>query len=401
MIKVFTAFSGYDSQCLALERIGVDYELVGWSEIDRYAIKAHDVLFPKYSARNFGDISKIDWSQVPDFDLFTYSFPCQDISLAGRRNGLDQNSGTRSSLLWECEKAIKAKHPKYLLMENVKALVGTKFRQHFERWLCLCDTLGYTSFALVLNAKDYGVPQNRERIFMVSIYNPENDWISYYFPQPIKLRKRMIDCLEDNVNDKYYLSAKQLAGIIESSKKELKKGNSFTFSIADINDVAHTITTRSGGRKTDNFIAEPIVLGWSRSSVDKNVSWHIVNVANCVTVAKRPNSQNYIVEPINTDKDSNTRTVTTQYGKKGWDGIINGKMDKVTALIEYNGELCRVRKLTPRECFRLMDVDDSDFDKLQAAGISNSQLYKLAGNSIVINVLCCIFRQLFNKNLKN
>lgn len=122
-IRVFTAFSGYDSQCLALERLkrdfpGFDYELVGWAEIDKYAIQGHNALFPQWADRNYGDISKIDWSEVPDFDLFTYSSPCQDFSNAGLQRGGAEGSGTRSSLLWECRRAIVAKRPKYLLLHT-------------------------------------------------------------------------------------------------------------------------------------------------------------------------------------------------------------------------------------------------------------------------------------------
>ena len=101
-LRVFTAFSGYDSQCMALDRIGIPYELVGWSEIDKYAIQAHNAVYPQYADRNYGDISKIDWEKVPDFDLFTYSFPCTDISNAGVQKGLEEGSGILSSLLWEC-----------------------------------------------------------------------------------------------------------------------------------------------------------------------------------------------------------------------------------------------------------------------------------------------------------
>lgn len=166
-LRVFTAFSGYDSQCLALEQLkelipGFDYELIGWSEIDKYAIQAHDALFPDAADKNYGDISKIDWEKVPDFDLFTYSFPCTDISAAGLQKGLAAGSGTRSGLLWECEKTIKHKRPKFLLMENVKALVSKKFMPDFQAWLELLNNYGYDTFWQVCNAKDYGVPQNRE-----------------------------------------------------------------------------------------------------------------------------------------------------------------------------------------------------------------------------------------------
>lgn len=210
MIKVFTAFSGYDSQCLALNKLGIDYELVGWSEIDKYAIKAHDALFPQWAERNYGDISKVDWTQVPDFDLFTYSSPCQDFSKAGLQRGGVKGSGTRSSLLWECERAIVAKKPKYLLMENVAALVSQKFIKTFQSWMSLLEIYGYKNFAQVLNAKDYGVPQNRERIFLVSV-REDCEPKQYYFPKPQKLTRVIKDVLEQNVDERYYLSDERIA----------------------------------------------------------------------------------------------------------------------------------------------------------------------------------------------
>lgn len=121
-LKVFTAFSGYDSQCMALDRMKINYELVGWSEIDKYAIMAHNAIYPQYKDRNFGDISKIDWENVPDFDLFTYSFPCTDISSAGQQKGLEEGSGTRSGLLWECKKAIEFKTPKISINGKCKSI---------------------------------------------------------------------------------------------------------------------------------------------------------------------------------------------------------------------------------------------------------------------------------------
>lgn len=130
-LRVFTSFSGYDSQCLALRGIGIPFELVGWSEIDSYAIQAHNAIFPEWADRNYGDISKIDWSNVPDFDFLTYSSPCQDFSNAGFQKGGIEGSGTRSSLLWEVKRAVLAKQPDFLMMENVKALVSQKFLPTF------------------------------------------------------------------------------------------------------------------------------------------------------------------------------------------------------------------------------------------------------------------------------
>ena len=262
MLRVFTAFSGYDSQCLALDRLhkdfGLEYELVGWSEIDKYAIQAHNALYPQWADRNYGDISKIDWSQVPDFDLFTYSSPCQDFSNAGKQAGGEKGSGTRSSLLWECERAIAAKKPKYLLMENVAALVSKKFLPLFNEWRALLNQYGYTSFAEVLNDKDYGVPQNRERVFLVSILRDETDkFPHYYFPKPFELKRCMDDCLEEEVDEKYYLSDKAIASFKAHSDRKISEGCGFKFAPTDPKGCAKTISCLAGSRQTDNFIKEP------------------------------------------------------------------------------------------------------------------------------------------------
>lgn len=253
-IRVFTAFSGYDSQCLALDRLKkkypeFDYELVGWSEIDKYAIQAHNAIYPQWADRNYGDISKINWDEVPDFDLFTYSSPCQDFSNAGLQKGGEEGSGTRSSLLWECRRTIVAKRPKFLLMENVAALVSQKFIKTFNKWQEELARYGYTNFAQVLNAKDYGIPQNRERIFLVSVLGEA--W--YNFPQPFKLEKRLKDVLETNVDEKYYLSEKIIKGFMKTSAD---KSHGHNFTPKDGADVAFTIRTAPGSRVDDNFIKE-------------------------------------------------------------------------------------------------------------------------------------------------
>lgn len=223
-LRVFTAFSGYDSQCMALDRIGIPYDLVGWSEIDKYAIQAHNAVYPQYADRNYGDISQIDWEKVPDFDLFTYSFPCTDISNAGVQKGLEEGSGTRSSLLWECCKAIEAKRPKYLMMENVKALVSQKFLPYYKKWEQYLAGLSYDNHCMVMNAKDYGVPQNRERIFIISILDNDK---TFRFPEPFPLEKRLKDVLEDKVAEKYYLSDQAVEGFLKHNENHEQKGTGF------------------------------------------------------------------------------------------------------------------------------------------------------------------------------
>lgn len=218
-LRVVTLCSGYDSQLMAIRNLGIPYECIGWSEIDKYAIKAHDAVFPEIADRNLGDMTKIEWSRVENFDLLFYSTPCTDFSNAGKQAGGEEGSGTRSSILWYTRNAIIQKKPKYLVMENVKALVSDKFRPLFLKWCDELTSYGYTNFMQVLNAKDYGIPQNRERIFVVSILG--DAW--YSFPQPMELKLRLKDMLEDKVDEKYYLAQDKVNQFIESLDDEKLK----------------------------------------------------------------------------------------------------------------------------------------------------------------------------------
>ena len=215
-LRCFYAFAGYNSQKMALQRLadnfpGFHHVCVGWSEIDENAIKANNAVFPEDKDKNFGDITKIDWEKVPDFDLFTYSFPCQDISSSGKQRGFEEGAGTRSSLLWECKKAIEAKKPRFLMMENVKALVSAKFLPFLRQWQTWLHQQGYENFTQVLNASSYNVPQNRERVFMISILRTDSEPNpSFYFPKKMKLERRIKDILEPNVDESFYLSDKAL-----------------------------------------------------------------------------------------------------------------------------------------------------------------------------------------------
>lgn len=226
-LRVVTLCSGYDSQCLALNRLRqtypeFDYELVAWAEFDpeskqplerQPAVIAHNALFPQWADRNLGDMTKIDWTQVEDFEFLFYSTPCQSISAAGLQHGFAEGSGTRSSIIWNVRDAVQAKRPKYLCLENVKAMVSKKFLPMFNLWQQELERLGYVNFAQVLNAKHYGVPQNRERIFLVSVRADALSELAddaYHFPQPFLLDRRLKDVLEQQVDEKYYLSDKML-----------------------------------------------------------------------------------------------------------------------------------------------------------------------------------------------
>lgn len=190
-LKVFEAFAGVGTQRMALRNLGIDHVTVGISEIDPFALQSYEAIHGK--TMNYGDITKINPLELPDFDLFTYSFPCQDLSSAGSQQGMVRGQ-TRSGLLYECEKIIEMKRPKYLLLENVKPLVGKKFKPYFDEWLIYLENLGYTNYWQVLNASEFGSGQRRERVFVVSILG---DHAPFSFPTPSSPRRFIKDCLLD------------------------------------------------------------------------------------------------------------------------------------------------------------------------------------------------------------
>jgi DNA (cytosine-5)-methyltransferase 1 len=243
---------------------GFDYELVAWSEFEpetpniplekQAAVRAHNAIFPQWADRNWGDMTKIEWDKVPDFDLLTYSTPCQSISAAGLQHGFTEGSGTRSSIIWNVRDAVKIKRPKYLLLENVKAMVSGKFVGLFNVWQRELEKLGYVNFGQVLNAKDYGVPQNRERIFLISIRIDGNDPNpTFHFPKPFPLTKKLKDVLEENVDEKYYLSDKMLEYFKRVNDDD---SHGHDFKPKDGEDTAFTLRTAPGNRVDDNFIKQ-------------------------------------------------------------------------------------------------------------------------------------------------
>ena len=258
-INVITLFSGLESQCMALDRLkqhfpNFDYELIYWSEIDENAIKAHNAVYPQYKDRNLGDITKIDFSALAnkEIDLLTYSFPCTNISNSGKQEGFEKDSGTASSLLWYVENAIKYIRPKYLLMENVKALVQSKFIGLFREWCSVVESYGYYNFSEVLNASDFNCPQNRERVFMISILRTDSEPNpSFYLPKKMKLERRIKDILEPNVDDSFYLSDKALEYFCRVNND---KSHCHNFTPKDGDDVAFTVRCKSGERVDDNFL---------------------------------------------------------------------------------------------------------------------------------------------------
>ena len=238
----------------ALERLNIDYELINYCEIDKYASKSYSIIHNVSEELNLGDITKIDINKLKDFDLVTHGSPCQDFSVAGKGIGGDEGTETRSSLMWNTVEIIKIKKPKYVIWENVKGVLTKKHVHNFEKYINTLDEIGYKSYHKVLNSKNYGVPQHRERIFVVSILGDDNE---FEFPSEVKLEKRLKDLLEDKVEERYYLKDTKDFFIKNSFNMELK-GNGFRFSphVKENANIACCVTTRAGSRMDDNFILD-------------------------------------------------------------------------------------------------------------------------------------------------
>ena len=259
-MKVLSLFSGIGAFEKALDRLNIDYELVAFSEIDKYATKSYCAIHGVDESMNLGDITKVDENSLPkDIDLITYGFPCQDISLAGKQKGMfnDDGTQTRSGLFFEALRIIEATKPKIAIAENVKNLTGKKFKEQFELVLKSLEEAGYSNYWKVLNAKDYGIPQNRERVFIISIRKDIDK--GYEFPEPFPLQLRLKDMLEDKVDEKYYLSDEQIltAGYF---------GNAVNPNLKDVYDrkkaiinkqVSYTISTKPDRRIGDcNYVTD-------------------------------------------------------------------------------------------------------------------------------------------------
>ncbi len=300
-LKVIELFAGVGAQRQALKEASADHEVIAISEIDKYALIAYELLHGK--TLNLGDIREIE--RLPYADMWTYSFLCTDISLAGRLGGFEKGSNTNSSLLWEVQRLLiesskTAELPKYLIMENVKNLVSKKFMPSFQTWIDFLTSLGYKNFWKVLNAKDYGIPQNRERVFMVSILDKD---ASYEFPKPIPLTLKLADLLEKEVDEKYFLSEKLIECFCSMKNRNgLIRGLRFRPHEFDSKS-AWTISTCPGSRATDNFIVYPIIAA-SRGRKDENGEYkqHLEMgdcISNTLTTVQK---DNFVIIPQATKK---------------------------------------------------------------------------------------------------
>lgn len=250
-MKYLSLFSGIGSPEQALKNLDISFELVGFSEIDKYAIKSYCAVHGVDENLNLGNITKIDINNLPlDIDLITHGSPCQDFSIAGKGKGADEGTGTRSSLMWNTVAICEHCKPKYVIWENVKNVLSKKHRHNFDKYLSEMDRIGYRNYYQVLNAKDYGVPQNRERIFVVSIRKDIEK--KFEFPEGFDNGIRLKDILEKEVDEKYYVNNEKASKLIEEFKITNKKTLNINPSGKGMNgvvrndEIAATITTNKG-----------------------------------------------------------------------------------------------------------------------------------------------------------
>lgn len=534
-IRLIEFFAGYGSQALALKELGVDFQhwricewatksiqaykdnhfgdnnkdysqyftneyiykvLADWGISSNYSEpltleqikrlggeKCREIYNNILATHNLVNISRVKGEdlQIEDTDKYdyvlTYSFPCQDLSKAGKGKGMARDSGTRSGLLWEVERILDECQamgtlPQVLLMENVPDVIGTNNIKHFASWLAKLESLGYHCYWKVINSKDFGIPQNRDRCFMISVLG---DYF-YGFPQTYPLFHKLMNILEQNVDEKYYLSQKAIKGKLNTKFRTTSfegclpqgAGCCRTLCARDYKDpkciieidepiacelrcdegirtfkdnVVGTLRTIDGCG--DKHIIEPtlkeqlcdklIESGLLKEGMVINHSYtnglngknpnsrqtledYIEGdngVCNCLTT--RPDTLGIVVEDLTTknkrlasmlDKiDPNKCQAIDMYNQSVHDEMhtIKTNIDKanMTAITQN----LRIRKLTPKECFRLMGVRDENFDRI-AKNQSNASLYHLAGDSIVVSVLVAILGQFvenfdFNKYINN
>lgn len=418
MIKYLSLFSGIGAFESALTNLGVNYEVVKYCEIDKYASKSYSAIHGVPETKNLWDITKVNVFNLPkpnEVDLVTYGFPCQDISLAGNQKGLFNDDGTltRSGLFFEALKVIDYCKPKVAIAENVKNLTSKKFKEQFDIVLKSLEDAGYNNYWKVLNAKDYGIPQNRERVFIVSI-RKDVDTELFEFPKPYSLEKRLKDFLEPHVDEKYYLSDVQITRMKTTSYVS----NSFQNRAINENGICGTLCARDYKDPKCVIIPEKTKKGYAeaydgdgvyinrphqkRGCIQTGMIQTIKTSGNDLGVVVKNDvgfvekhyqnfidKNGYIPEMFNPYNESEIKdvapTLSTQCGST-----------TSSATILKNEEL-KIRKLTPKECFRLMGFHDEEFEKAEKVN-SNTQLYKQAGNSIVVDVLEELFCMMIDED---
>jgi len=434
-LRLFELFSGFGGASFALRKADIPFECVGFSEIDKYAVQCYEQNHQKsildvrncvcteerfcnncrhYKVKNFGDVRKIDVRSIPNFDILTGGFTCQAFSVAGKGLG---EADTRGTLFHEIIRIAEAKKPRYMLLENVKGLTNKRHKDTFDKIISELKRIGYYVRWKILNSKDFGIPQNRERVFFVCkrINYVQSRW-NFSWPAPEELKLFLKDILEDEVDDKYFLSETHVNRLIHST--DVPKG----FSKVDPK-IAGTMTARQYANWKGNFVVGNV----NPSGKGMNGNVYAGDVAPTVTTNKGEGAK---IIQVNNPKHSNNRiyspegispTLRDMSAGGNRQPFIELKEESVRACMtpgfinkkqngrrfKENGEPMftlntkdihglllnnsRIRKLTPKECFRLMGFLK---DEINLEGISNSQRYKLAGNGWDINLVSKIFKEM-------
>lgn len=417
-IKMFTLFSGYDSQMMGLidavknfkDRFSV--ELIGWSDINSLVQLVHNLAFPEYANRCYPDVSKINWSQVEDFDILFYSSPCQNASRAGRREGFEKGSGTESSLVWEVERAIASKRPKWLILENVEGYLDPRNDDDFKKWARTVASYGYVSYYKVLCAADFGIPQNRKRLIMVSMRIDNDEKTNFEWPKTKKLKIKPEDLLSDVVDDKYYLTVEEQNTYIDIIRNA-KDG--YVASVNNNIEYPSKLLTSQLTECISRFIYPLCSNGTIQTLMTTTGGTSLINMTGCrrersACVIEVWRGDKHMVPAVLENAKPSNQTVKALRACSNRDKFLS----VVDSLKE--GQYMRIRRLTPEECLRFMGVEEMYLNRilrpcetLSKEGYTKEQIVKLmfingrhrktsdyslywrAGNSIVVQVLSAVF----------
>ena len=385
-LKVLELFGGIGACSKALERLGIDYEIADYVEIDKYAVASFNAIHNT----NFEPQDICEWDKDIEVDLLMHGSPCQDFSVAGLQASGDKDSGTRSSLMWETIRIVEKIKPKCVIWENVKNLLSQKHRHNFDAYLETMEQLGYENYYKVLNAKDYGIPQNRERIFTISIKKTEFGdgmiMVPYYeFPKPQELKLKLKDMLEDEVDEKYYLKKTNNLVFNESRASWDNSGKGY------------------GSQQDRAYYQDGLCPTLSNCNASGDKSQVVLqDKALCIN-SLMYNGKNVKLPTIQAAMGNGGGNVPVVVKNQGKEIVKKTEMANTLMARDYKGfgnqemtgvcKNAKIRKLTPKECWRLMGFDDIDYEKAAKVN-SNTQLYKQAGNSIVVNVLEAILTNL-------
>lgn len=395
MLKVLELFAGIGACSKALTNLGIDHKIVDSVEIDKYAIASFNAIH----GTNFSPQDITKWDKDITVDLIMHGSPCQDFSIAGKQLGGDKDTGTRSSLMYETLRIVEKLKPKYVIWENVKNILSAKHRHNFDAYQEKMNTLGYRNYYQILNAKDYGIPQNRERVFTVSIRDDiEKDFV---FPEKRYLTRFLIDVLESNPDEKYYLSDTCVNNLIRHNARHEQKGTGFIWKTRDPNKYASALRANASLAAIDNTIKVVGSLdskGYESARRVYDPSGISPSINTCQGGGLQPkiiDSEPFIVASRGRNPENPSVRTTSLPTEQRLEPKTDGTTNTITTVQKDNlvANKSRIRRLTPKECWRLMGFDDTDFERAEKVN-SNTQLYKQAGNSIVVDVLEALLEKL-------